>query len=50
MLDGICVCSFISSFRDHNGNKCLHFIVASLYLMYFVFISYVYLYKKYILY
>ena len=29
---------------DHNGNKCLHFFVSSFYLMYFVFISYVYLY------
>ena len=30
---------------DHNGNKCLHFFVSSFYLMYFVFISYVYLYN-----
>ena len=30
---------------DHNGNKCLHFFESSFYLMYFVFISYVYLYN-----
>ena len=33
----VCIC------RDHNGNKYLHFFLSSLYLMYFVFISYVYL-------
>ena len=32
-------------FWDHNGNKCLHFLVSSFYLMYFVFISDVYLYN-----
>ena len=36
------VCIFV---WDHNGNKCLHFFVSSFYLMYFVFISYVYLYN-----
>ena len=35
----------ISSFWDHNGNKCLHGFVSSFYLMYFVFISYVYMYN-----
>ena len=34
------ICTFV---WDHNGNKCLHFFVSSFYLMYFVFISYVYL-------
>ena len=36
--------------RDHNGNKCLNFFVSSLYLMYFVFISYVYLYNVFTFY
>ena len=33
------------SFWAHNGNKFLHFFVSSFYLMYFVFISYAYLYN-----
>ena len=36
------ICIFVA---DHNGKKCLHFFVSSLYLMYFVFISYVYMYN-----
>ena len=35
----------MSPARDHNGNKCLHLFVSLLYLMYFVCISYVYLYN-----
>ena len=37
--------AYITKEWDHNGNKCLHFFVSSFYLMYFVFISYVYLYN-----
>ena len=36
------ICIFVC---EHNGNKCLHFFVSSFYLMYFVSISYVYLYN-----
>ena len=35
----------VNTIGDHNGNKCLHFFVSSFYLMYFVFISYVYMYN-----
>ena len=42
-----CICRYLICLFvwDHNGNKCLHFFVSSFYLMYFVFISYVYLYN-----
>jgi len=42
-------CKWLVLYKNHNGNKYLHFYVSSLYLMYFVFIFYVYLYSVYIL-
>ena len=42
-----CICLYLTCIFvwDHNRNKCLHVFVSSFYLMYFVFISYVYLYN-----
>ena len=43
----LCICQYLIYIFvwDHNGNKCLHYLASSFYLMYFVFISYVYLYN-----
>ena len=41
----VCVC--MSKDHNANGNKSKHFIVSSLYLMYFVFVIYIHVCSMY---